>query len=360
MRILQVIDSLAVGGAERMAVNYANALAKKVPFSGIVATRQEGSLLQQLNGNVTYLFLDKKGSFDLKALFRLKAFVKQHKITIIQAHSTSFFTSFLLKLICPSVQLIWHDHYGDSEFLHKRPVTILKVVLPFFSGIIAVNHKLKDWAKEQMHFSNTIYLPNFTSDENTTQVNTVLKGIEGKRIVCLANLREQKNHFLLIEVANKLKISHPDWTFHLVGKDSGDGYATALKSSIFELELEDAVFIYGAKSDIITVLQQSTIGILTSQSEGLPVALLEYGLHKMPVVVTAVGEINSVIQNEFNGFVVPSQESELFYIALVQLIENKELRMKLGESLYRTILETYSERAVITPYLNWMQKTILK
>ncbi|WP_369765595.1 glycosyltransferase [Flavobacterium sp. WC2429] len=360
MRILQIIDSLAAGGAERMAVNYANALTTKVEFSGLIATRLEGPLLQQLKANVTYHFLNKKGSFDLKAVFRLKAFVKLHKITIIQAHSTSFFTGFLLKLICPSVQLIWHDHYGDSEFLHKRPIKILKIVLPFFSGVISVNQKLKHWAKEQMHFNNTIYLPNFTSDENTTQGKTVLKGIEGKRIVCLANLREQKNHFLLIEVANKLKVSHPDWTFHLVGKDNQDAYSTALKNSISELGLEDTVFIYGAKSDIFTVLQQSTIGILTSQSEGLPVALLEYGLHKMPVVVTAVGEINSVIQNGVNGCMVPSQESELFYIALIQLIENENLRIQLGDSLYQTVLETYSEQAVIIPYLNWLQTTILK
>ncbi|WP_369753206.1 glycosyltransferase [Flavobacterium sp. WC2409] len=360
MRILQIIDSLAAGGAERMAVNYANALTKKVEFSGLIATRLEGPLLQQLNTNVTYHFLNKKGSFDLKAVFRLKAFVKLHKITIIQAHSTSFFTGFLLKLICPSIQLIWHDHYGDSEFLHKRPNKILKAVLPFFSGIIAVNHKLKDWAKVYMHFNNTVYLPNFTSDENTTQGNTILKGIAGKRIVCLANLREQKNHFLLVEVARKLKISHPDWTFHLVGKDSKDGYANELKSSIVELELKETVFIYGEKSDISAILGQSTIGILTSKSEGLPVALLEYGLCKIAVVVIDVGEINSVIQNGVNGCMVPSQESELFYIALIQLVENERLRMELGNSLYQTILETYSEQAVITPYLNWLQTTILK
>ena len=359
MRILQIIDSLAAGGAERMAVHYANALAKKVAFSGIVATRQEGSLLQQINGNVTYLFLNKRRRFDFRALFRLKAFVKQHKITIIQAHSTSFFIAFLLKLVCPSVQLIWHDHYGDSEFLDQRPNKILKIVLPFFAGVISVNHQLQDWAKEYMHFNNTVYLPNFASDENTIQGNTILKGIEGKRIVCLANLREQKNLFLLIAVARKLKVSHPEWTFHLVGKDSGDGYATALKSSIVELELEETVFIYGTKSDISAILDQSTIGILTSQSEGLPVALLEYGLHKIPVVVTAVGEINSVIQNGINGLIVPNQESE-FYNALLQLIANENLRIQLGASLHQTILETYSEQAVITPYLNWLQNTILK
>jgi glycosyltransferase involved in cell wall biosynthesis len=360
MRILQIIDSLEAGGAERMAVNYANALSKKVEFSGLVATRQQGPLIKQINDKVSYLFLDKKGSLDLKAVFRLKAFVKMNKITIIQAHSTSFFTAFLLKLLCPSVQLLWHDHYGDSEYLNIRPSWTLKVVLPFYTGIISVNQKLRDWAKNQMCFNNTMYFPNFTSDEYTTQEGTVLKGIEGKRIVCLANLRGQKNHFLLAEIAEKTKISHVDWTFHLVGKDNEDDYSEALKKRILELGLEETVFIYGSKPDISSVLNQSTIAVLTSRSEGLPLALLEYGLHKKPVVATAVGEIDSVIQNGINGFIVPGQEPDLFYNALIQLIENESLRLELGKSLYDTVLKKHSEQAVMERYLNWLQSTILK
>ena len=49
MRILQIIDSLEVGGAERMAVNYANSLAGRVAFSGLAATRAEGPLRDELN-----------------------------------------------------------------------------------------------------------------------------------------------------------------------------------------------------------------------------------------------------------------------------------------------------------------------
>jgi hypothetical protein len=50
----------------------------------------------------------------------------------------------------------------------------------------------------------------------------------------------------------------------------------------------------------------------------------------------------------------------LFYNALVLLIENEKLRTELGNSLCQTILNKHSEQAVITPYLNWLQSTILK
>ena len=360
MRILQIIDSLEAGGAERMAVNYANALSKKVEFSALVATRAEGPLLVQIEEKVNYLFLKKKRSLDLKAVFRLKSFVKQHKIEIVQAHGTSFFIAFMLKLIMPSILLLWHDHYGDSEFLKKRPSSVLKVSLPLFAGVISVNQKLKIWAMEQMKAKKVVYFPNFISENNQNQGETILKGIEGKRIIFLANLRPQKNHFLMLEVAKRLKISHPDWTFHLVGKDSADKYANEIKKRISEFELAETVFIYGSKSDIGGILSQSAIGILTSKSEGLPVALLEYGLHQKPVVVTAVGELVSVIENGVNGFAVPSEQVSTFYDALVQLIENNNFRVELGVALNHTIKGKYSEEAVIGPYLKWLENTILK
>lgn len=354
MRIIQIIDSLDAGGAERMAVNYANALADKVEFSGLVVSRKEGPLLNQIKNNVGYLFLNKKSSVDLKALFKLRKFVRDNKVEIVHAHSTSFFLAFLLKLISPSIQLIWHDHYGDSEFLNQRPSLELKFCLPFYNGIIAVNQKLKIWAEEKMHFKNVIYLPNFPSTEIDGKDDTVLFGIRGKRIVSLANLRIQKNHFMLLGVAKKIKFSHPEWSFHLVGKDFDDDYSKQIKKLILEYDLEKSVLIYGSKQNIRNILMQSTIGILTSQSEGLPVALLEYGLNKLPVVVTDVGEIPMLIQDGVNGFLVASEQVQLFHESLVKLIEKDTIRFDLGNALHKTINEHFSEQAVINKYLEWL------
>ena len=354
MRILQLIDSLEAGGAERMAVNYANALAKQIDFSGLVVSRKEGPLVNQIDEGVSYFFLNRKSVFDFKALFKLRNYVVLHKVTLVHAHSTSFFLAFLLKVLCPSIKIIWHDHYGDSEFLHKRPLLALRLIAPFFSGIIAVNQKLKIWANENFNFQNAIYLPNFPSEEKNITENTVLEGMKGKRIVCLANLRVQKDHFLLLEVAKKLKLPHPEWTFHLVGKDFDDGYSKQIKSFIVENNLEKNVFLYGTKQDIKNILDQSTIAILTSQSEGLPMAVLEYGWHKKPLVVTDVGEISSVIKNGENGFLIVANQAELFYESLVTLIENDILQIDFGNLLFHTIDENYSEEIVLENYLDWL------
>jgi glycosyltransferase involved in cell wall biosynthesis len=357
MRIIQIIDSLDAGGAERMAVNYANTLAYEIEFSGLVVTRKEGSLLNQINPNVSYLFLNKKRQLDLGALFRLRAYVMKNKVDIVHAHSTSFFLAVLLKLTCPSLKIIRHDHYGNNEFLATRPKLALKITTLFFNGVIAVNQKLKVWSEEMLKSKNVIYLPNFPVKEIGANDHTILKGVDGKRIVSLANLREQKNHFLLLEIAQKLKQSNPDWTFHLVGKDFEDEYSRHIRRLIKEYDLEKKVFLYGSKQDIENILNQAAIAILTSQSEGLPVALLEYGWYKKAVVVTRVGEIPVIIQHKKNGFIVDSNEPKLFYESLVNLINDETLRFDLGEALYDTVQADYAAESVTKKYLNWLSNS---
>ncbi len=355
MRILQIIDSLDIGGAEKMAINYANSLAKTIEFSGLVATRKEGNLKSQINANVDYLFLNRKSTIDFKAILRLKKHCKSNQIDYLQAHSSSFFTAFLVKLLYPKLNIIWHDHNGLSEFLSTRKSVALKVASYFFKGIVVVNYQLKNWAKRTLNCKNIIYLANFTTLNQNEKKETFLNGIEGKRILCLANLRFQKNHFLLLEVAEQLKESHPDWTFHLVGKDFNDDYSTKIKNEISAKNLSQNVFVYGSKSDTQHCINQSEITILTSQSEGLPVALLEYGLNSKPVVSTEVGEIPLIIKHGENGFIVPKFDANAFFLSLKKLIEDKTMRIKLGQELNKTIIANNSEQAVITNYINWLQ-----
>jgi len=354
MRIVQLIDSLEAGGAERMAVSYANALAQKITFSGLVATRQEGPLLNQLDKEVGYLFLKRKRSVDLQAFVKLVRFIKKHKISIVHAHSTSLFIAVIIKVTNPSVQLIWHDHYGDSEFLEKRPSIMIRFCIHLFSGIIAVNEKLVFWAKHQLHFKNVIYLPNFPVAASFDGLPTILSGSNGKRIVCLANLRPQKDHIFLLDIAVLLKASQPDWTFHLVGKFFDDAYGREILEQIKEKGLEHHVYFYGSRQDISAILGQCSIGVLTSSSEGLPVAVLEYGLHQLPVVVTNVGELPNIIQHDYNGKLIFSGNILLFHNAVVDLIMNKPIRNQMAVHLQQTIREHFSADHSIKKYLDWI------
>lgn len=358
MRIVQIIDSLEAGGAEKMAVNYANALAENIEFSGLIATRQEGPLLKQINKNVSYLFLEKKRKIDFPAVFRLRKYLKKNNVNLIHAHSSSFFTAVLVRFFF-KIKIIWHDHYGISQNLKQRKNLGLKVGSFWFDGIISVNTALKDWAFSYLWCSKIKYLPNFIKDNNIPFEKIELKGNEKKRIVCVANLRPQKNHILLISAAKRIKESFPDWSFHLFGKDFKDSYSEQLFQEISLFELKKTVFFYGTIDNVIEVLKECDIAVLPSLSEGLPLSVLEYGLCKLPVIAANVGEIEKVITSKNTGILIESNNLEQFTEALEKLIKEKELRQTMGQNLNKFIESNYSEKAVIKDYILWLNKLFI-
>ena len=88
--------------------------------------------------------------------------------------------------------------------------------------------------------------------------------------------------------------------------------------------MDNHVFVYGSCSDVHHILRQSTIGVLSSKSQGLPLSLLEYGLAKLPVVVTNVGDCNKVISNKDEGLLVESENDIVLAEALINLIINSK------------------------------------
>ena len=356
MRIVQLIDSLDAGGAERMAVSYANALCEVVEFSGLISTRSEGSLRVDLHSQVNYLHLAKKRTLDYKAVRRLKNYCIENGVQIIHAHSTSFFMAILVKTLLPKVFIIWHNHNGMSHTMPIYKIKILRLAGHYFSGTIVVNQQLLNWSRKVLKIENVIYLENFPVELDNKDPIQKLEGHKNSRIICVANLRKEKNHIMLIEIAEKIMINHKNWTFHLVGKDFNDNYSRLLKEKVREKKLENNVFFYGSQNNILSILEQSEIGVLTSTLEGLPVALLEYGIAGLPVVATSVGEIPIVLQNGKNGFVVDATNKVDFYEALVQLITREKLRKELGAELKETVTGHYSQNIIIHKYLNWISE----
>lgn len=342
MRILQIIDSLEAGGAERMAVNYANALADVIDFSGLVVTRKEGALLNQVNNKVSYLYLNKKGTIDLKALFILRKFLVENKVEIVHAHSTSFFLAFLLKLSCPSIKLIWHEHYGARVNQSRTDNLVLFFSSFFFSSVFVVNHQLEDWVKKTLFLKKVFYVPNFATLDENQHKETVLRGEFGRRIVCLANLKNPKNHIALLNAFEVLKLKDFGWSLHLIGKDYNDDYSNYLKKFIKKCDLENAVFIYNTRNDIQNILSQATIGVLCSKDEGFPVSLLEYGLAKLAVISTNVGYCSEIIKDNFSGYLFDPINSEQLQEQLQKLVLDKTQRDLFALHLHKWVSENYS------------------
>jgi len=356
LKIIQLIDSLKAGGSEMMAVNIANGLADNGIESYLCTTRLEGNLKNLLKKEVNYIYLNKKHTVDFKSILQLKRFIKREKITIIHAHSSSFFLASLVKLLSPNLKVIWHDHYGDSENLEKRNKHILMLLSYTFNAIISVNKGLQGWAKKYLKTKKTYLISNFVTFNEDIKKSTILKGEENKRVVCIANLRIQKNHLNLLKAFEVVVKNYPSWTLHIVGLDFKDDYSAKINSFISEHKLTEQVFLYGSCQDIKFILAQSTIGVLSSRSEGLPLSLLEYGLAKLPVVVTDVGDCASVVENGKSGIIVKSNDYKALANGIIAFINNPTKKKSSGFKLNKTVEEKYSQNAVINLIINSYKK----
>ncbi|KDN56034.1 glycosyltransferase [Flavobacterium seoulense] len=354
MRIVQLIDSLEAGGAERMAVNYANVLANQLEFSGLIATRKEGLLKEQLVEKVDYLFLNKKKLVDFKAVFKLRKYVRKHKVQIIQAHSSSFFLAVLVKLTLPGLKIIWHDHYGNRIHETKKKHYTLFLASFFFSACFAVNLELQTWILKNLKAAKVFFIPNFTIESNSIVNKTYLKGEINKRIICLANLKNPKNHITILKAFNNTKLNDFSWSLHFVGKIYKDDYFYQLKSFIDENDLEESVFFYDSIEDISFVLSQASIGVLASKYEGFPVSLLEYGNAGLATISTDVGFCSSMIKDGYNGLLFNPEDSEVLKEHFLKLAFNDELQKKVGMNLKADVLKQYSYveiiKVIITKY----------
>lgn len=355
IKILQIIDSLNVGGAEVLSVNIANSLADLNYESHICVTRKEGELKNQISTKVGYLFLNRKKTVDFKAIKKLSVYIKRNGVTTIHAHATSSFMGFCVKLLNPKVKLIWHDHYGNSEYLQDRKSLALRFFSRFFFAIISVNESLKLWAEAKLACPNVTFANNFVEFRDLSE-NTKLHGVDHKRIVMLAGFRPQKDHLNLLKAFKKIEQENQDWTLHLVGKLYNDAYSNKIIAFVEEHRLENKVYFYGVKSDVKFILNQSSIGVLSSKSEGLPLALLEYGLASLPVVITNVGECKKVLQDGKNGVLVTPENSEALYKGLTNLINSNKLMSEYSKNIHKEVLENYSKESMIDNYINIYEK----
>lgn len=345
MRILQVIDTLQPGGAERMAISYAKLLQKNNHKSFICCTRAEGILKESLYPEIGYLFLNKKSSLDLSAFIKLRNYILDNKIEIVHAHSTSYFFASLLKLTRISIKLVWHDHYGESELLKFRKHQILKTLSPTFDGIISVNKKLKEWAIQKLKSKNVIMINNFVTEEQVSNFQDKLKGSEKSfKIICLANLRPQKDHLNLLK-SFELLCTKINVTLHLIGNNPNTSHSRLILDQISTSKNRDRIYYYGLQKNVMFFLKQADLGVLTSRSEGLPLALLEYGKAGIPVLVTDVGQCLEVV-NGYGEIVLPN-DSNAFFNAVLEYYKNENKRFLDAQKFQHHILMEYSEDVIL-------------
>lgn len=347
--IMHIIDSLDIGGAEKMTVNIVNNLPRDRFLLHLCTTRHNGILNNVVNPDVNHLSLQRKHTFDLAALMRLIHYIWKRRIRLVHAHSASVFIAAIASLFPPFPQVIWHVHYGKLS-AQQRPSLAYRIMASKIRGVITVNQPLKTWAHQVLRIpeNRVWYIPNFSNLQKNLPASLDLPGIRSMRIVCLANLRPEKDPLTLIQAMEIVVKAAPGAQLILVGKASDTAYEAEISAEIRRLGLEQTITWLGQRQDIGAILHSCSIGVLSSASEGLPLALIEYGLAGLAVVSTRVGQCAEVLDEGRAGLLVPPARPDKLAAALISLLKAPELCEVLATHLHAHIHKHYSADAVIS------------
>jgi len=104
----------------------------------------------------------------------------------------------------------------------------------------------------------------------------------------------------------------------------GDGeLEEELKDQAARLGISENVSFPGFQTDVASWLRQSRVFVLTSDSEGLSLALMEAMMCGLPAIVSDVGELRELVEHDINGFLVERRQPSEFAQRFVELLENK-------------------------------------
>ncbi|MDB2413599.1 glycosyltransferase [Flavobacteriaceae bacterium] len=335
MKILQVIDQLGLGGAERVCVNMANLLHRNNYDVKLVAFDDSGPLFDLIDEGVEVVILGRK-KHKFKAYKKLIQEVKQADIVHIHMRQNYKYVKKTLLAYGVKKKLILHDHYGEIA-VNKRIPTFYK---SFYKPdlYIGCSELLTDWAKNNVGLDPSIVflVHNFVLKyEVKTPKNTEKKGL-----VLVGNMKPVKNHFFAVEIAKELGL---DITMYC--SKTENTYFKSLQKKITAIGMSDNVFFKHGCINVQTELHQYNYALLTSTSEGDPLALIEYLSQGIPFLSYNIGESVKIIEKHFPFFVQHTFEKE-------EWIENfKELQNVTKEDVLSIYNQHYSSQGFLEKYI---------
>ncbi len=145
----------------------------------------------------------------------------------------------------------------------------------------------------------------------------------------VATYRPVKDLALFLRAAQIVARKVEDAAFLLVGHGQ---LKPELEALAIELGIRDRVFFSDGRGAVPDYLARMSIACLSSQSEGLPNAILEYMAAGLPVVATDVGGISELVLDGITGLLVQDRTPDAFAAPLTRLLQDENLRLKMAQA----------------------------
>jgi glycosyltransferase involved in cell wall biosynthesis len=216
--------------------------------------------------------------------------------------------------------------------------------------VVACSRVLCRLAKESWHVTEpgrVVHIPNGI-DCARYAAEARIRSAPGDATVLgvVGSLIKLKNHRKLLRCVAAVAAKQPVFLYVVgEGPERED-----LEAYCRQLMIEDRVCFTGHLEDPSDALRKLDVFCLTSDTEQMPMAVLEAMAAGLPVVGTDVGDVREMVAVENERFVLPKDDEEEYVKALRELCERPTLREVTGRANYRKCCRDYDERLMLQRY----------
>jgi glycosyltransferase involved in cell wall biosynthesis len=370
--VLQVIPAFTVGGAEWMAAHLAVHLPVDQFRRGVVSLHgARGSPIEEYlaHHGVPVYYINKRRGFDPTTWLRLYRLLRTLQPAIVHTHQTvgryvyPACWAARQKIIVHTVHNIatgeirsrfWRRFQGWAYRRGVLPVSIAQEVTRTF---------VEEYGRAPAaEIPNAIPTERYTPDAARRAEWRSQHAVPRDALVftCVAGLRPQKNHRLLLQAFAQAAPQLPDALLLLVGPPDrlDPAYAESLKALAQELGLGQRVRFLGSRADVPDILRASDVFVLSSDYEGNPLSVLEAMAAGLPVISTAVGGVPELVQDGATGLLVPAGDAHALAEAIVQMGRDPMRRAVMGDAARQTALQRFDVRVMSRAYAALYQQLL--
>lgn len=297
------------------------------------------------------------GFNDFQAAFIVRKLIKKYSPDIVYAHSSKAGTIARIADIGIKNACIYNPHGWSFNIIESRRKQtffslIEKIMAPFADKIVCISDAEKMSALDRHICSekklyvifNGIDVQEYETSNHGKKKRSDI-GIPDNALVVgmVGRLVAQKSPDIFIRMAKKVKEQVPNAHFMLIG----DGY---MRESIEEYAekygFKEKVHITGWVDNPLDYVELIDIAVLLSRWEGFGLAIPEYMLCQKPIVATAIDAIPNLVKDHINGLLVPPENPQAAYEAVLTLHKDIELAERITKQGLKDVHKKYDARRV--------------
>lgn len=349
LRIVQVLPSLVVGGAETFATQLAQAQLDAGHDVRLLVLKDGGPLLDRLSPTLRRhtTLLGKRARFDATVLPRAARVLRRWAPDVVHTHlftSLSWGSTAARLAGVPVVVHTQHACHAD-EYAYLPPIR--RQLSRLLDVIVGCSQAVSDDIAARNYAPHA---PIATVDNGIPLAGRARSSLDHHplRVGTVGRMVEIKGQRYLIDALAAARAAGHDLALTLVG----DGpLRDDLRAQVAALGLDPHVRFTGQVDDVPTQLAELDLFVLPSLSEALPMTLLEAGAAGLPMLVTTGGGGPTLLRAGAGGWAVPPADAAALAEALATFARlSFSERQALGEASHRLVLGHYSIEATARRY----------